>query len=313
LTGLICGLAAADVSQLLWLVPPMGASAVLLFAVPSSPMAQPWPTIGGNTISAMIGILVAKNLPISALAAGVAVAGSIAAMSLLRCLHPPGGAASLVGLFAGASSTYTFPLLPVGLNAFVLVVSAWVYHRFSSHRYPHAAAPAVQKRTDELPWTFSKADIASALQDVGEAFDIDADDLEQLLRTIEQRAVRRSYRGLTCADLMSVRIISVHHSAPPREARTLLVTHDVRRLPVLDDDGRIVGAIGLRELVAQAGSVGELMAPAATAAPDAPVIDLLGRFAHERVHAVFVVDDNRRPIGVVTEANWLAVLTRGLD
>lgn len=312
-TGLICGLAASDVTQLLWLVPPMGASAVLLFAVPSSPMAQPWPVIGGNTISAMVGILVAKSLPVSALAAGVAVAGAIGAMSLLRCLHPPGGAAALVGLFAGASSSLAFPLVPVGLNAVVLVASAWVYHRFSNHAYPHVARRAEPPQTDELPWTFSKADIASALEEVGETFDIDADDLAQLLRKIEHRAVRRSYRALSCADLMSARVISVHRSAGPDEACALLVQHDVRRLPVLDDDGRVVGAIGLRELVAPAGSVGALMSAAATAAPQTPVIDLLGRYAHDRVHAVFVVDELRRPLGVVTEANWLAVLTRGLD
>ena len=310
LTGLVCGLAASDVTQLLWLVPPMGASAVLLFAVPSSPMAQPWPTIGGNVISALIGVVVAHHMPASALAAGVAVAGAIAAMSLLRCLHPPGGAAALVGLFAGASSSYTFPLLPVGLNALLLVASAWVYHRFSGHVYPHVAAPA--DRTEELPWTFSKADVAAAVDDIGEAYDIGADDLVHLLRQIEQRAIRRSYRELTCADLMSG-VISVHRSASPDEARALLLKHHLRRLPVLNDHGQVVGAIGLRELVAQAGTACELMSPAATAAPDGPAIELLGRYAQERVHAVFVVDQLRRPIGVITETDWLAVLARGLD
>jgi CBS domain-containing membrane protein len=311
LTGLVCGLATSEVTQLLWLVPPMGASAVLLFAVPSSPMAQPWPAIGGNAISALIGVVVAHLMPASALAAGIAVAGAIGTMSLLRCLHPPGGAAALVGLFAGASSSYLFPLLPVGLNALLLVASAWVYHRFSGHVYPHVAAQ--DAKPGEMPWTFSKADVASALDDIGEAYDIGTDDLVHLLREIEQQAIRRSYGELTCADLLSRDVISVHRSASPEEARTLLLEHDVRRLPVLGDDGRIVGAIGLRELTAHAGTVGELTSPAATATSERPVIDLLGRFADEQVHAVFIVDELRRPVGVVTEANWLAVLSRGLD
>lgn len=311
LTGLVCGLAASNVTELLWLVPPMGASAVLLFAVPSSPMAQPWPTIGGNVISALIGVGIAHLMPASAFAAGLAVAVAIGAMSLLRCLHPPGGAAALVGLFAGASSSFVFPLLPVGLNALLLVASAWVYHRFSGHAYPHVAAPPTAK--DDLPWTFSAADVTSALAHIGESYDIGADDLVQLLREIEQQAIRRSYRELTCADLLSGEVISVHRSASPDEARTLLLKHDIRRLPVVSDDGDIVGAIGLRELVAQAGTVGELKSPASTATADKPVIDLLGRFAHERVQAVFVVDQLRRPIGVVTESNWLSVLTRGLE
>jgi len=311
LTGLICGLAATDTQHLLWLVPPMGASAVLLFAVPASPMAQPWPAIGGNTISALIGLLVAHYMPLSALAAGIAVGGAIGVMSLLRCLHPPGGAAALVGLFAGASSSYVFPILPVGLNAAVLVGCAWIYHRFSGHSYPHVAAPPALKAR-EMPWTFSKADLAATLEEMGETFDIDTGDLERLLRDLEQRTLARSYRDLTCADLMSTGVISVRLSTPPEEARALLVRHDVRRLPVLDDEERIAGVIGLRELVAPGASLRELMTLAATASPDTPAIGLLDRFARDRVHAVFVVDAARRPVGVVTEADWLAVLTRGL-
>lgn len=313
LTGVVCSLAASDVTQLLWLVPPIGASAVLVFAVPSSPMAQPWPTIGGNVVSALIGVVVAHHMPLSALAAGVAVAGAIAAMSLLRCLHPPGGAAALVGLFAGATSSYTFPLFPVGLNAVLLVASAWVYHRFSGHRYPHTAPPSPEDEDEELPWTFSKADLTAALDDIGGAFDIGADDLERLLRKIEQKAIRRSYRELTCADLMSPDVISIHRSTLSDEARALLLEHDVRRLPVLDDDGEVVGAIGLRELMTPNGTACDLMSPAATATPDRPVIELLGRYAEDRIQAVFVVDPQRRPIGVVTEADWLAVLSRGLE
>ncbi|ADH87742.1 CBS domain containing membrane protein [Ancylobacter novellus DSM 506] len=315
LTAFVSAVAAGNVTDLLWIVPPMGASAVLLFAVPASPMAQPWPAIGGNVISALIGIAVAHFMPLSALSAGIAVASAIAAMSLLRCLHPPGGAAALVGLFAGASSSYWFPLMPVGVNAVILTASAWVYHRMSGHTYPHApAAPAAApKPTQELPWTFSRSDVASALEEMGETFDIDTADLETLLRTIEQRALARSYKQLTCRELMSTGLISVAASAAPEEARAKLVASDVRRLPVLDTDGRIVGAVGLRDLIRPAATVRALMTPAATATPEAHAIDLLGRYAHDRVHAVFVVDEDRKPIGVVTEADWLAVLTRGLE
>jgi len=49
LTGLIAALIHGDGEALPWIVAPMGASAVLLFAVPASPMAQPWPIVGGNT------------------------------------------------------------------------------------------------------------------------------------------------------------------------------------------------------------------------------------------------------------------------
>lgn len=316
LTGLICSFAATEPHHLLWLVPPMGASAVLLFAVPASPMAQPWPAIGGNTLSALVGVLVAHVMPLSPLTAGIAVGGAIAVMSLTRCLHPPGGAAALVGLFAGASSSYAFPFLPVGANAVVLVASAWVYHRFSGHAYPHVPVPPA-KPAKEMPWTFRKADLAAALERTGETFDIDVNDLERLLRDMEQGALARSYRDLSCADVMHAGVIAARLSMTPDEARALLVEHDVRRLPILDDAGRIVGAVGLRELAVPATTLAETtlaeaMTPASTAAPDTPAITLLDRFANDRVHAVFVVDAAERPLGVVTEADWLTILRRGL-
>ncbi len=87
------------------LVAPMGASAVLLFAVPASPLAQPWSIIGGNTISALIGVIVAHFVHEPALATGIAVALAIAAMSFTRCLHPPGGAAALTAVLGGPAVT----------------------------------------------------------------------------------------------------------------------------------------------------------------------------------------------------------------
>ena len=58
LAGLIC--AAMFPASMPWIIAPVGASAVLLFAVPSSPLAQPWPIVGGNAISAIVGIVVAQ-------------------------------------------------------------------------------------------------------------------------------------------------------------------------------------------------------------------------------------------------------------
>jgi len=70
----------------------MGASSVLLFAVPASPLAQPWSIVGGNFVSALVGIGCAHWIPDPALAATLAVGLAIIAMFQLRCLHPPGGA-----------------------------------------------------------------------------------------------------------------------------------------------------------------------------------------------------------------------------
>ena len=87
LTGVISGLAMGSGPHVALLVAPMGASAVLLFAVPSSPLAQPWSIIGGNTISAMVGVTVAHFVHNPVIASGLAVALAIAAMSFT--VRPP--------------------------------------------------------------------------------------------------------------------------------------------------------------------------------------------------------------------------------
>jgi CBS domain-containing membrane protein len=208
-TGFLCSLLAGAAPHMLLLVPPMGASAVLAFAVPSSPMAQPWPTIGGNAISALVGVVVAHNIAEPALAAGIAVGVAIGAMSLLRCLHPPGGAAALVAVFAGGSADYLFPLVPVALNAAVLVGCALAYHRFSGHAYPHVAVRPAAAETGRP--NFREEDIAATLEELGEAFDISTDDLKFLLREIEKRALARSRRDLAGA------IVRSRDAVPVRE------------------------------------------------------------------------------------------------
>jgi CBS domain-containing membrane protein len=174
------------------LVAPVGASAVLLFAVPASPLAQPWPIVGGNTISAVVGVTAALVIPEPRLAAGVAVAGAILAMSLLRCLHPPGGAAALTAVIGGpaiASAGYLFPFVPVALNSLLLVGTGILFHRFSRHSYPHRTPAAA-------PQAFHPEDIDAALADVGETFDVSRADLDLLLRRAELHAASRRHAAL---------------------------------------------------------------------------------------------------------------------
>ncbi|VEA74072.1 HPP family [Serratia rubidaea] len=85
----------------LWFVAPMGASAVLLFAVPASPLAQPWSIVGGNLVAALIGVSCGKLIGDPGLACGVAACLAIGVMFKLRCLHPPSGAVALTAILGG--------------------------------------------------------------------------------------------------------------------------------------------------------------------------------------------------------------------
>ena len=177
-----------------WIVAPIGASAVLLFAVPASPLAQPWSVVGGNGVSAALGVLVAGLIPQPALAAALAVGGAILLMSLLRCLHPPGGAAALSAVIGGhtlQSGHAGHLLLPVLANSVLLVAIGWLFHRFSGHSYPHRAKPVEGKAAVPAASGLLMADIDAALDDLGETFDISRDDLALLLAQAEVHAAER--------------------------------------------------------------------------------------------------------------------------
>lgn len=169
-------------------VAPIGASAVLVFAVPASPLAQPWPVLGGNTVGALVGVAFAQSLGATPLAAGLAVGAAILAMSLLRCLHPPGGAAALVTVIGGpavAGAGWLFPFVPVAINSALLIAVAWSFHRLTGHGYPHRAAPP---RSQPV---FLPQDLDRALEAEHETFDIAREDLERLLARVEAEAAAR--------------------------------------------------------------------------------------------------------------------------
>ncbi|HHL18714.1 MAG TPA: HPP domain-containing protein, partial [Thiothrix sp.] len=78
-----------------WVVASMGASAVLLFAVPLGPLSQPWSFVGGHLLSGLIGVTIAQSIPDVIIAGPLAVSVAIFVMYVTRCLHPPGGATAL--------------------------------------------------------------------------------------------------------------------------------------------------------------------------------------------------------------------------
>jgi CBS domain-containing membrane protein len=188
LVGLQGALVHGDSAWLPWIVAPVGASAVLVFAVPASPMAQPWPVIGGNGLSALCGAAVARVIHNETIAAAAAVGLAIAVMSLSRSLHPPGGAAAMTAALGGTmvdAQGWLFPLVPLAMNAAALVLLGWAFHRFSRHAYPHV--PIAAPDDDDAAPPISEQELDAVLARVGDAFDIEREDLLALLRELEAR------------------------------------------------------------------------------------------------------------------------------
>ena len=319
LAGLFSRLASGGDVGLPLLVAPLGASAVLLFAVPASPLAQPWSIIGGNTISAFVGIVVAHLVPDKAIAAGIAVASAIAVMSLLRCLHPPGGAASLLAALGGPAASswhFSFALLPVGLNSAILVGLGLIFHRFAGHSYPHRPKTVLAKThgTADLPpqrrVALAESDIDAALAESGEAFDIAREDVHRLVRRAEIAALERTAKVPRCHDIMSKDVISIGAEAAWEQAHALLVAHNLRILPVVDGHGRLAGIVDMHEPDHPARRVAEMMSEAATAHADDSMLELVDPLSSGRHHAVVIVNAARHIQGLVTQTDMVAALAR---
>lgn len=123
------------------LIGSFGASAVLAFGAPSSPLAQPRNLVGGHVLSALVGVtcqLLLSDDPV--LAAGLAVSTAIALMHATRTLHPPGGATALIAVIGGPgihSLGYWYVLLPCAAGAVCMLALALVTNNLGTRkRYP---------------------------------------------------------------------------------------------------------------------------------------------------------------------------------
>jgi len=329
------------------LIAPMGASAVLMFALPSSPLAQPWPVLGGNIVSAAIGVLCARWMPDPVTAASLAVPGAIAAMFALRCLHPPGGAIALTAVLGGPAihaAGFGFVLAPVAVNSLLLLATALLFNNATRHRYPHAHHTDTSKHntSDALPTNrigFTPEDLDAVLDKYNEVLDVDRDDLASLFKQAEMQAYRRRYEEVTCADIMSRDLVTVEYGTELQEAWALLRKHKVKALPVVDRAHRVIGIITFVDFMKNANldvyegfdaklrrfirrtrslhsdkpeAVGQIMTRhVRTVSEDMHIVELVPLLSDMGLHHVPVLDKERRLAGMITQSDLIAALYRG--
>jgi CBS domain-containing membrane protein len=315
-----------------WFVAPMGASAVLLFAVPSSPLAQPWSILGGNLVAATLGVACARWIPDPGLAASVAVALAIVAMFALRCLHPPSGAVALTAVLGGPAITklgFAFVLAPVGVDSLALLGVALAYNVAVGRRYPHGAAPHPHphRTRDEPPSARlgpTAQDVDAVLAQHRELLDITAQDLEELVAEAEARAYTRRFGDVRCADIMSRDVVTARPAMSSQEAWGLMLRHRVKALPVVDNEGNgtLVGIVTMHDFFvghASAREVGQgegatvrrlMSTPVITARAEQPIVALITLFSDGGRHHLPVIDARHRLVGMVTQSDMVAALYR---
>ena len=342
-TGFVSRLAIGESSALPALIAPMGASAVLLFAVPSSPLAQPWSILGGNVIAAVVGVCAAATTanPFTASAAAIGVA--IAMMMTCRCVHPPSGAVALTAVLGGQTIHdlgFSYVLWPVGLNSLLLLGVAVVFNKLVGRSYPHRGLNATAARkADDLSTMsrvgFSSADLDVVLKEYDQLLEVDRDDLEAILRQAEIRSYRRRAGQATCATVMTRDVVAISPDAAIGDALELLRVHEIKALPVTDYSARIMGIVTQTDLLEKAvwarkgprlayrqrahlsfsrgrapkGSVEDIMTTRFESAQlDMPLADVVRIMSRTGLHHLTVVASDGKLVGMVSQSDLVLAL-----
>ena len=115
-----------DVSNI-WLIPPFGASLVLVMAVHDSPLAKPRNVFFGHVLSASSGVLIFYFLGTTPVSLALGLSFAILIMQLTNTVHPPAGANPVIAILG--AKTFEFVIMPVAIGASFIVIFALIYNK----------------------------------------------------------------------------------------------------------------------------------------------------------------------------------------
>ncbi len=334
-----------------FLLASMGASSVLLFVIPSSPMSRPWPFVGGHLIAGLVGVTSAQLIPDIASAAAVAAGGAILAMHLLRCMHPPGSATALLAVVGGDTVHnlgYQFLLSPVAINVAIMMGCTLLYWRLSQLMQQRVSRRPLEmglKRREEK-WlssapAFSDEDLKRAMAEMDTFLDISRKDLKEIYSRAQQHAHSRQLGNLCCGEVMSQPVISVEFGTELEEVWSLLEKYDIRGLPVIDRAHHVVGIVTVSDFVHHAEQLphetlaerlahlrhrttrlesdkpevaGQIMTrPVLTANEGQPLSEVALQFTANHIHHIPVVDPKQKLVGMLTREDVMAACECPVD
>ncbi|WP_445117000.1 HPP family protein [Acinetobacter sp. WZC-1] len=312
-----------------WYIAPMGASSVLLFAVPASPLAQPWNMVTGNIIAAMIGVSCALYIPDLTEAFSLAVALSILLMMTTDSLHPPSGAVAITAVLGGEpvhQLGYNFILYPVLLNSVLLLLVAVVFNRLLGKQYPQAVQLNTRS-SDPTPTqkvSIQPKDIQDVLEHQTELLDISEYDLQKIILEAQEKANARAVSIYQCQDIMSRDVISLHMEDDIPRALDKFRQVNLMSLPVVNSKHELVGTLALYEVVEWFRRAADPRASwehlvkqimdrkVVTVQPTQPIQDLVPYFVERSFNYIPVVE-HQQLVGMISRADMIAALQQQLN
>ncbi|MDA8095487.1 MAG: HPP family protein [Betaproteobacteria bacterium] len=173
------------------IVASMGASAVLLYAVPHSAFSSPWAVLGGHCVSALVGVILARLVPDPLLATPLAVGLAITAQYYLRCIHPPGGATAFFAVMGGPAVRalgFNYVFFPVMLNALIILSVAVIFNKLLRARQD-AHVRALESHLQVPEKCFIRhSDLVYALSEIQSYIDVGEEDLMHIYKLAVQHA-----------------------------------------------------------------------------------------------------------------------------
>lgn len=243
------------------IVASMGASCVLLFAIPQGPLSQPWPFVFGHLVSAFVGITVALLVDDLLWASCLAVSLAIFFMYITSSLHPPGGATALTVVIGGESIYelgYLFMLTPLAINLLVILVWALIINNYLPNRsYPNGIRELFfnpDKNThnnQEKKLNISREDLHEALEDLDVFVDVSENELDKIFRLSIAHIQRKKMGEIYCQDVMSYPVISVEYGTEIEEIWALMEKYHIHGVPVVDKLNRVVGMVTIADFLNQ--------------------------------------------------------------
>lgn len=321
LTSLMLGLLTHSTGVLAhpMLIAPFGASAFLIFVVPNSPMAQPWSSVVGNSVAALAAVA-ALHIGLPALpTAALAVLLAVLAMSVLRAMHPPGGAVALATVLAATPDHMPglgYIALPVAAGTLLLVTIGIGWNQATGRKYPfRQPSPPAHGTTDPAPerrFVPKPEVLAATLTRLRLGSNLGVEDLARLIEAAEIAANATALGPLTAAQMMSRDLVAVVPETPLPDMAQRFRDHRFKTLPVIGHDGHYIGIVSQSALVGRADT--DLTAQqlldthVKTLAPTAPLAEVIALLADGAQQAVPVVEHHRM-LGLITRSDLIALLS----
>jgi len=328
------------------IVASMGASAIILFFIPNSPLAQPWSFVGGQIISAGVGVFCALNIVETSTAAATAVGISIFMMLIFRCLHPPAAATALTPIMAGDSIIhlgYSFVVIPVAINVFTLILLAIIINRWVMNRNYPSPLPieknlsqrhSISKPSHSIG--FSEEDLNLALNQSDVFIDMTHTELSNLLTQAEMNTFKRIKGEILCGDIMMTQITTVEFGTEVEQAWEMMRHQHLKAMPVIDRANRVIGIVTWNDFfkfidltlygnfqdkfrafirrtadvtASKPEAVGLIMSSSViTLAETAHIVELISLMSLHGHRQIPIVNSEQRLVGMVYQANLIAAL-----